>query len=145
MFSALQRTAQTTFHSTTCNTDSVLWAAQPTVMHCAQTWQSGTCLNGGIFGLPCHMRKVICDFRRKLLPPSSGWLNVSEVDAEEIDRNELAFYTGRTIIILAFQGCDWPKFPPNLLYSLQLPSIYFAHLNQSQSTWKRTQYVLTKR
>ena len=47
-------TTQTTFHDPICNTDSVLWRAEPKVLHCAQTWRVSTCLNRGLiwFTLP---------------------------------------------------------------------------------------------
>jgi len=56
MFPSLYRAAQTIFHSTICNTrtDSVLWTAEPTVMHCAQTWRAST-VEMAFFGLLCHI------------------------------------------------------------------------------------------
>ena len=58
-------------------------------------------------------------FRRKLLPPSLGWLNVSEEDAEEIGRQELVICTER------IYTSNWPKFLQfpivELLHSLQHP------------------------
>jgi len=59
---------------------------------------------------------------------------VSEVDGEEIGREEIVGYTGKTNVILTFDSPDWLNVPPTLLYSLQFPSIYFTHLNQSEST-----------
>ena len=51
-------------------------------------------------------------FRRNLLPPSSGYLNVSEEDGQGIGSEELVGYTGNANVILAFQILDLPKFPP---------------------------------
>jgi len=114
MFPSPYNTAQTTFHSPARNTDSVLWTAEPTVKHCAQIWRASTCLNGGIFGLPSCIRKVVCDVSEE--PTISIFsLIMFEVDGEETGRQELAVYTGRTIVILAFQNCDCPKFPQTLL------------------------------
>jgi hypothetical protein len=64
-------------------------------------------------------------FRRNLLPPSSGCLNVSEEDDQVIGREELVGYTGNANVILAFQSSDLPKFPPisyTLDKRLPLPS-----------------------
>ena len=73
-------------------------------------------LNGGIFGLPCHIRKVFVTFRRNLLSPSSGGPNVSE-DAEEIGREELVVCTGR------IYTSGWPKLVERNLWFVQ--NLYF--------------------
>jgi hypothetical protein len=74
-------------------------------MYCVQTWRASTSLNGGIFGLPCRIRKVVCDVSEE--PTAFIFSSIMfEVDGEEIGRQELTVYTGRTIVILAFQRCD---------------------------------------
>jgi len=76
---------------------------------------------------------VVCDVSEE--PTASIFrLNIFEEDGQEIGREERFAYTGRTVVILVFQSCDWPRFFQTLLYSLLFPSLYFAHLNQSDST-----------
>ena len=74
-------------------------------MHCAQMWRASTCLNGGLFGLPCHIKKVICDVSGE---PTDFFfrLTLFEADGEKIDRKDFAVHTGR------IHTSDWPKFPP---------------------------------
>ena len=44
---------------------------------------------------------------------------MSEVDGEEIGREESVDYTGNANVILAFQSSDWTKFPP-ISYTLDI-------------------------
>jgi hypothetical protein len=86
-------------------------------------------------------------FQRNVLPPSSVFLNLVQMDAKVIGRRKSVNYTGRLQRFWPVQGSDCPKLlQPSYLINTSPPSSHFGiHLNQIQSAWRWRKNIPPKR
>jgi hypothetical protein len=89
-----------------------------------------------LLGLPCHIRKVICDVSEEgTASVFIDWMCLRRMLRKLVERN-LWFVQEESILLIG-------QNTPNFLYSQLTPSIYFStHQNQTDSAWRRSQRVL---